>query len=113
MSECGSDLAITAEERKKQRSLLRSCRTFLLAPCRADEVHRWPRPSKGSTSAADSLESGLESQNDAHLNDLHSKLQALRGVRSPLPDDAELVTGDDRHLSRLGGPEHAAGWDRT
>lgn len=41
---------------------------------------RWPR---GKSSAADdSQQSNLESQNDEHLNELHSKLKALRGVRS-------------------------------
>lgn len=50
----------------------------------ANAVHalRWSRAK--ASAASTSQESGLEAQNDAHLNELHSKLQALRGVRTLL-----------------------------
>lgn len=43
--------------------------------------YRWPsRGGYSKTAATDAQESDLEAQNDSHLNELHGKLQALRGV---------------------------------
>lgn len=52
--------------------------------------NRWPsnRGSSAAQAREDSLESGLEQQNDSHLNELHSKLQALRGVTTDIYRDS-------------------------
>ncbi|KAL8292452.1 hypothetical protein RQP46_001064 [Phenoliferia psychrophenolica] len=39
----------------------------------------WPRGKSSASAADDSQASNLEAQNDEHLNELHSKLKALRG----------------------------------
>lgn len=56
------------------------------------DVDRNSWPSNRGNSAAqareDSLESGLEQQNDSHLSELHSKLQALRGVTTDIYRDS-------------------------
>ncbi|KAK4052835.1 hypothetical protein OIV83_002122 [Microbotryomycetes sp. JL201] len=53
----------------------------------------WSRGGVGSSSAAhkasDAQQSELEAQNDEHLNQLHSKLQALRGVTTDIYRDSQ------------------------
>ncbi|KAM0746162.1 hypothetical protein T439DRAFT_360491 [Meredithblackwellia eburnea MCA 4105] len=48
----------------------------------------WARGGK-SSAADDAQQSNLESQNDQHLNELHSKLQALRGVTTDIYRDSQ------------------------
>ncbi|ORY88191.1 hypothetical protein BCR35DRAFT_301707 [Leucosporidium creatinivorum] len=48
----------------------------------------WAR-GNSKTAASDAQESELEAQNDSHLNELHSKLQALRGVTTDIYRDSQ------------------------
>ncbi|KAM0786943.1 hypothetical protein ACM66B_002364 [Microbotryomycetes sp. NB124-2] len=56
----------------------------------------WSRGGGGASSsssaahkASDAQQSQLEAQNDEHLNELHSKLQALRGVTTDIYRDSQ------------------------
>lgn len=67
------------KQHKRCRKSRRVLASFPLNLVRA--ATSWAR---GKSSAANSQETDLESQNETHLNELHSKLKALRGVSRAL-----------------------------
>ncbi|KAI5478257.1 hypothetical protein MNV49_005322 [Pseudohyphozyma bogoriensis] len=50
----------------------------------------WARggPSSSAKAADDAAQSNLEAQNEQHLNELHAKLQSLRGVTTDIYSDS-------------------------